>query len=492
MNEQDKLRAQYGLKKVNNIKGKGRYMRWILTINNPDTSEIDVPAILKHLGTTSKRGSEVEVLRLLVYQKEKGEKTGTEHFQVYVEFEKSFTRKTVSKIPGFGKCFITPCGGNKAQCVAYVTKSETRVSDPIYWPSKEAAESAGQGKRSDVAEVADMVVQGADNQQIALAYPQVYMKMPQGINALRSALLHSIRDHTDSIRVVVLLGPTRTGKSHWLAENFPPNEDNYWWEGGKWFPNYANQNVIVMDEFRGTWCTPGTFMKIVDNKPMTRENKGGFVTISSTVFLISTNVHPADWWSSSTEHPEIANWETSPIHGRIRNEDIIWMEERYKTHARPDLPTRRPTWYESSVLRPPTTLVGAGDVLIRRSEDPLLDVEHNTLATFKLESVMPRKRFKGPKKEYGCEPTLSVLSPAVVPVPDDLAHLLEIDSSDNWDDSKGKGEEQDSPGLYDSSSWERHVMEMEYGEGYGNEPYDSGEDQDHAQEEDSDSSSLEL
>ena len=49
--------------------------------------------------------------------------------------------------------------------------------------------------------------------------------------------------------VTVIWGETGVGKSRWASETYP---DAYWKPpNSKWWDNYAQEEVIIMDEFYG-------------------------------------------------------------------------------------------------------------------------------------------------------------------------------------------------------------------------------------------------
>lgn len=79
--------------------------------------------------------------------------------------------------------------------------------------------------------------------------------------------------------------------------------------GPKWFPAYAGQEVLLLDEFKPketsedrtdtTWPVQD-FNRICDRFPTTLEIKGGNVSCNFRIVVICTNYNPLDWWTSES------------------------------------------------------------------------------------------------------------------------------------------------------------------------------------------------
>lgn len=95
-----------------------------------------------------------------VFQLEQGEKSGYEHWQIFLRFknQKRFTtlRKQFSAA-GLATAHIEPRRGSVAQAVAYCSKEETRISGPYYFGDSIDVESR-QGHRSDLDRLREMVL----------------------------------------------------------------------------------------------------------------------------------------------------------------------------------------------------------------------------------------------------------------------------------------------------------------------------------------------
>lgn len=80
-----------------------------------------------------------------------------------------------------------------------------------------------------------------------------------------------------------------------------------------------SQSVLVMDEFRGSWCPYEILLRILDGHPYQPEQKGGHVWAAYTTVYITSNINPVDWYSTV----KIAD--QSPLFRRIT--EIYYVEK---------------------------------------------------------------------------------------------------------------------------------------------------------------------
>jgi len=259
-----------------------------------------------------------------VWQHEVGEQ-GTEHLQGYVHFSQNMRKRQVLRQWGLARARVRPRAGSRLQCLDYVTKEETRLSGPYYWPTKATVERqcrVTQGSRTDVKALCEMVQDGLTNEDIAANSPWFIVKYHKGIDALRLAsdAPGRLGDEIDS---VVYVGVSGTGKSRRLRLECPPGKDWFWVSPGKWFDGYEGQPGLVFDEFRDSWMTYSYFLKLVDKYPFKVERKGAVMEMRAFRFRFSTNVHPIAWWPNVVK----PDWLGSPLERRLLQ--IVLMNEVY-------------------------------------------------------------------------------------------------------------------------------------------------------------------
>jgi len=134
---------------------------WVFTLNNPEAA-LELPPDGRYL----------------VYQREAGEQ-GTEHFQGYVELTK---RKTMHAMKTWlPRAHFERRRGTQAEARAYCMKEDSRVDGP--WELGTFVENSA-GKRTDLEDVRDAIMDGATRRSIYLEYPAVAARCPRYIDSL--------------------------------------------------------------------------------------------------------------------------------------------------------------------------------------------------------------------------------------------------------------------------------------------------------------------
>lgn len=98
-----------------------------------------------------------KALTYLVYQKEKAPTTGREHWQAYAQWGKKMSKKAIRAFFNIGKegIWIGQQNGTDDECVAYVTKADTRMEPPVHYGIRKES-----GHRSDLDNIVDDMIQG--------------------------------------------------------------------------------------------------------------------------------------------------------------------------------------------------------------------------------------------------------------------------------------------------------------------------------------------
>ena len=253
-------------------------LNWMFTLNNP-TPEED-----PKLWPDVKYG---------IYQLEKGA-NGTEHYQGYIVRNKNTHLSGLKKLNS--RAHWEPRRGTHAQAVAYCSKEDTRVSPAVTW-----GDVPSQGKRNDLLQVQAALDSGVSDEDIAVAYFQPYCKYRQSLTAYRM-LRAAKRDW--KTQVVVVWGPTGTGKSAYCRDNgYDENGTEAFWKPyGDWWDGYESQSLVIMDEFYG-WIKYSMMLCITDRYPLLLQVKGGTVRFVAKKIIITSNKHPRDWYPNNDYAP---------------------------------------------------------------------------------------------------------------------------------------------------------------------------------------------
>jgi len=171
--------------------------------------------------------------------------------------------------------------GSNKKCIKYCKKDE-------HWVE---AGALRQGNRPDLdgaRETADSsgmrAVVGVFNFQ-AIRVAEIFLKYNE-----------TVRDHDVPVVVHVLWGATGVGKTRKVTEMIGDG-DAYWHQGTKWWDGYDAHDIVVLDDFRGSWWPYHTLLRVIDRYPCMVEVKGGNRQLRATTFYITSTMHPRNWYN---------------------------------------------------------------------------------------------------------------------------------------------------------------------------------------------------
>lgn len=255
--------------------------RWCFTVNNPNGWE---PAW------------DGGVMLYLVYQTERGEQ-GTEHIQGYVRFETRKRGSTVARKLAANSGHhphVEVARGTEQANKDYCTKADTRVEGPHGEFGVFEAEAGKQGKRSDLEAAAARIVEGAPMRDVALEFPAQFIRYHGGFKAFELTIAPQPAVERN-VEVIVLWGPTGTGKTHRIMTMYPdcfcvrPGRDP--WDG------YSNQDTIFLDEFDYSAWNIHEFKLILDKWRYRLQRRYNNAFAAWTRVAICCNVNPRSWWA---------------------------------------------------------------------------------------------------------------------------------------------------------------------------------------------------
>lgn len=180
------------------------------------------------------------------------------------------------------------CRGTLDQCIAYVTKSDTRIGFQFTHGTKPVVYRSGR-------ELLALFRSGTTFDASDPSWDDVLLRFTKSrLEELRSITRPTRRDPSMPFVCEVHYGPPGTGKSRAVFSKFP---DAYIKLSGKWWDYYDGQTTVIMDDFDGSFLSFGDFKRYVDRYPTYIEIKGGVVPMLAHTWIITTNVYPSHWWS---------------------------------------------------------------------------------------------------------------------------------------------------------------------------------------------------
>lgn len=285
----------------------------------------------------------------LVWQHEVGEQ-GTYHIQGYVCFARKCRMDSASTRAILPRAALSVAKGTPVQNKAYCTKRDTRATraqflqhfyadEPatadvaatdehlLVGPFEHGTPPGGQGRRTDLVEAGEFIKKGGSLRQLALDFTGTFVHNSRGLTSLKFQV-DSTRAKLDrDVEVFVFNGDTGSGKTHAAMQYCRGQEDpNDWFmlshEGGStmWFDGYEGESILVLDEFRGSWCKYSWLLRLLDKYPLRLPIKGGHTWALWTKVIITTT-HPWQTWY------DVADTATGELQRRLH-----WLV-RFEDHA---------------------------------------------------------------------------------------------------------------------------------------------------------------
>lgn len=273
---------------------------WTFTLNNPQSNSGEIgslegPIIQNYLLNVFDDSS--SCFKFLICQLEVGVE-GTPHLQGYCVFNDKPSIGVVKRRLHMNSAHLEYARGSPEENVTYCSKPEGRLCGPWIFGEK----PRGQGTRTDLQGLCDLVNSGATFHEIAMAHPVEYAKYSKHCHALRLAL--NVSPLRPVLQIITIVGPSDVGKTHWAFEHFPelyrvviPMRNNpLWWDG------YEGQETILFDDFYGEICLT-QMLHILDRFPLTLPVKGSMVPAMYTRVIITSNDPPETWYNSLNHSP---------------------------------------------------------------------------------------------------------------------------------------------------------------------------------------------
>lgn len=186
-----------------------RYSRIVFTLNN--YTELEYAWFKTY------------VCKWIVVGRETGE-SGTPHLQGACVLGTRRTLAALKKLPGFARAHIEKMQGTPQASLKYCTKQDKNAYVRGDIPKE--------GKRTDLEEVAEDILNGATLEEIALKHPKAMIQYSKGLTVLHSYQVKPRRP-TEPPTVIWIYGATGTGKTRAAFET----SERLFGEGRCWISN---------------------------------------------------------------------------------------------------------------------------------------------------------------------------------------------------------------------------------------------------------------
>nr|UOF77885.1 rep protein [Cressdnaviricota sp.] len=239
-------------------------------------------------------------------QLERAPTTGGYHYQLYLRTEP--LRRT--QLYNIVRHASAEPARNLDALKEYVQKEDTRVAGPWELPTRMLARG-GQGMRSDVHGLVELLKEGTDDATIIEQMPRVALQHFRNLTGLRTALgVYKPRPVDNPPNVYLYWGESGAGKTKAAWELAGDANDVYIKGPGKWWDGYTQQNVVILDDFNGKFFGNSQkedlafLLRLLDRYPLKVEVKGSSIDFNSPTIVITSNQRYEEWFKEITESTE--------------------------------------------------------------------------------------------------------------------------------------------------------------------------------------------
>lgn len=267
---------------------------WVLTINNPKEQGFNSDDELKLYVEN------ISGIKYSIFQLEKGEKEGTEHYQMFLNFNFGKRFSSVKKL--FPKAHIEKMKGSKEQARAYCSKTETRIGQVV-----EVGEWTGTGERSDLKRLFEGIKEGKTNLELYEENAS-FIQYEKHIESVREQLRYEeYKNKFRKLYVTYMWGKSETGKTRSVMELYGYENVYRVTNYKNPFDGYKGQEVILFEEFRSS-IPIASMLTYLEGYPLQLPCRYADKTACfHTVYIISNNSLFEQYENIQDDYPETWN-----------------------------------------------------------------------------------------------------------------------------------------------------------------------------------------
>jgi hypothetical protein len=231
----------------------------------------------------------------MIYGHEIAPTTGTPHLQGYFYFKNAKTRSAIKK--RYKRISVRPCNGSAEQNRAYCIKDGKDIVEIGVMPK--------QGKRTDLDGVKNQIMEGKKVDDICLENPMIYHQYGRTLHKIEDIRMRKVF-RNEMTEGYWIWGPTGCGKSEYVFKDFNPDEVYVWKYDNGWNDGYAQQSVVVIDEFRGQ-MPMNELLMMIDKHPNYYVRRRGRepVPFTSKKVYITSSMPPDEVYHNLSENDKL-------------------------------------------------------------------------------------------------------------------------------------------------------------------------------------------
>ncbi len=241
-----------------------------------------------------------------VGQFERGEGTGTLHFQGYAVFRAPVRLAAAKLSLNAPTAHLEVRRGTHDEANSYCTKVSTR--DPGRIPVQVGQPPPGTGARTDWITVKQTLDDGRGIRAVADENFGLYIRSYRGLERYLGLVANPRNAPPE---VYYYYGPAGSGKTRAVYDEFPDPTKLYSAPlcptgGSAWFDGYVNgeHEAILLDDYYHNYRLT-FFLQLLDRYPMRLPVKGGFVILGNCKFYITSNIRLEEQYPNAPDQNAI-------------------------------------------------------------------------------------------------------------------------------------------------------------------------------------------
>lgn len=277
--------------------------KYQITINNPDDKNVNHESLKKTI-------SQLKSTIYCCMADEIGLETKTPHIHLFIQFKTPVKFSRIKKL--FPEAHIEQAIGTAEENRDYVSKSgkwaqdekaDTRV-EGTFEEWGDLPKEAGQGCRTDIAAVYNMIVEGKSNAEIMRLVPDYAGQIGRMDKIRQDILEERYKDCFRKLDVFYIWGPTGTGKTRGVMEQHGYKSVYRVTDYAHPFDRYNSEPVLLLDEFRSSLLI-GDMLQYLDGYPLALPARyANRVACYETVYLVSNIPLTAQYKNVQDYEPE--------------------------------------------------------------------------------------------------------------------------------------------------------------------------------------------
>lgn len=279
--------------------------KWQLTINNPQQHGLDHEKI---------KGVLQQIKPLVYYclSDEIGLETHTPHTHIFLALKTPAKFSRIKRL--FPEAHIEQARGSVEENKAYVEKSgkwkdNSKADSTVPGTFEEwgtMPDEPGQGYRSDIAQLYNLIVDGKSNAEIMRLNPNLAAHIGS-MDKIREAILDSeYKDTWRDLEVTYIFGPTGTGKTRGVMEKHGYSSVYRVTDYSHPFDRYAQEPVMLFEEFRSSLML-GDMLSYLDGYPIALPARYANRQACFTSVYVISNIDLSEQYKNVQEN-EPATW----------------------------------------------------------------------------------------------------------------------------------------------------------------------------------------